>query len=64
MNIANALAALGAALKAADLLQGMLQTARQNSEMTPEQEQEFDAHVAQRMAMPHWQGRNPQPPTQ
>lgn len=55
--IINILTALNAALKTADLLAATLKTARENAEMTPEQEAEFDAATAARMQLPHWKDR-------
>lgn len=54
MNITNALAALSGLLKAFDVIAAWLKTKRENAEMTPEQEAEFDAYTAERMKMPHW----------
>lgn len=60
--IALALEAFAAALKAIELSEAVLNTAKQNGEMTPEQEAAWDAHKKQRMAMSHWHPTPAAPP--
>lgn len=55
-----ALQALDTAIKGVQLLETYLQTARENHEMTPEEEAQYDLHIANRMSQPHWHGRNPE----
>lgn len=55
---ANVLAGIDAALKLADTLDATLKAAKENAEMTKEQELAYDMHVAERMNSPHWKGRN------
>jgi hypothetical protein len=55
------LLALGAVEAAVNLFNKLRATARQNAELTPEQEAELDARIKAATAAEHWRPESPAP---